>query len=111
MQSSRVAECVPYQKDILRDPGTDAANERQRFVEEHAGVALQRPREHAFQVATDRLVVEQPCPQGAREAPDRGEHRANASPCGAMAGLLLAPSHFRATLATRRHDHAFKGAS
>lgn len=40
MQSSHVAECVPYQKDMLRDHGADAASERQRFVEEHAGVAL-----------------------------------------------------------------------
>ena len=69
MQSSRVAECVPYQKDILRDHGTDAANERQRFVEEHAGVALQTPREHAFQVATDRLVVEQPCRRAREKRP------------------------------------------
>lgn len=41
MQSSSVAGGVPYQKDILRDHGADAASVRQRFVEEHAGVALQ----------------------------------------------------------------------
>jgi len=40
MQSSSVAKGVPYQKDILRDHSLDAANERQHFVEECAGVTL-----------------------------------------------------------------------
>jgi hydroxymethylglutaryl-CoA reductase (NADPH) len=40
MQSSSVAGGVPYQKDILQDHSLDAAGARQRFVEEHAGVAL-----------------------------------------------------------------------
>ena len=40
MQSSNVAGGVPYQKDILRDHSLDAAAERQRFVEEHAGIVL-----------------------------------------------------------------------
>ena len=38
--STIVAESVPYEKDILRDHGIDAASVRQRFVEELAGVDL-----------------------------------------------------------------------
>jgi hydroxymethylglutaryl-CoA reductase (NADPH) len=40
MQSSIMAEGVPYQKDILRDHSLDAASVRQRFVEECACVTL-----------------------------------------------------------------------
>ena len=40
MQASMMAEGVPYQKDILRDHGLDAASVRQRFVEECACVTL-----------------------------------------------------------------------
>jgi hydroxymethylglutaryl-CoA reductase (NADPH) len=40
MQSSTMAEGVPYQKDLLRDHSLDAASARQRFVEERAGIAL-----------------------------------------------------------------------
>ena len=40
MQSTVMAEGVPYQKDILLDHSLDAASERQRFVAEYAGVTL-----------------------------------------------------------------------
>ena len=53
MQSTVMAEGVPYQKDILLDHSLDAASERQRFVAEYAGVTL----EHVKHFSIDPITT------------------------------------------------------